>query len=36
MRLVTVEPHLRYSNIDVQNYSCDCGHNEDFFVARKD
>jgi hypothetical protein len=36
MRLVTVEPHDRYLNIDVQNYSCDCGHKEDFLVARKD
>jgi hypothetical protein len=36
MRLVTIEPHPRYLNIDVQNYSCDCGHSEDFLVAHKD
>jgi hypothetical protein len=36
MRLVTVEPHPRYLNIDIHNYSCDCGHNEDFVVAHKD
>ena len=36
MRLVTVEPHPRHLNIDVHNYGCDCGHNEDFFVAHKD
>jgi hypothetical protein len=36
MRLVTIEPHPRYANIDVQNYACVCGHNEDFLVARKD
>ena len=36
MRLVTVEPHPRYRNIDIHNYGCDCGHNEDFVVAHKD
>jgi hypothetical protein len=36
MRLVTVEPHPRYLNIDIHNYSCDCGHNQDFVVAHKD
>jgi hypothetical protein len=35
MRLVTVEPHPPYLNIDVHNYSCDCSHSEDFFVAHK-
>jgi hypothetical protein len=36
MRLVTIEPHPRYLNIDVQNYLCDCGHSEDFLVVHKD
>jgi hypothetical protein len=36
MRLATIEPHPRYVNIDVQSYSCECGHSEDFFVPRKD
>jgi len=36
MRIVTAEPYPRYTNVDLHNYGCDCGHNEDFFVAHKD
>jgi hypothetical protein len=35
MRLCTVEPCPRYTNIDSHNYVCDCGWHEDFLVARK-
>jgi hypothetical protein len=36
MRLVGVEPYPRYTNIDLHNYVCDCGHSNGFFVARQD
>jgi hypothetical protein len=35
MRIVSAEPYPRYTNIDLHNYGCDCGHSEDFFVAHK-
>jgi hypothetical protein len=35
MRIISAEPYPRYTNIDLHNYGCDCGHNEDFFVAHK-
>jgi hypothetical protein len=36
MRLVTVAPFPRYTNIDVHDYACECGDgsNGQFFVAR--
>ncbi len=35
MRLVTVEPHPLYLNIDIHDYACDCGHNGSFVVATR-
>jgi hypothetical protein len=36
MRLASVEPDPRYSNLDRINYVCDCGHSSDGMIARKD
>jgi hypothetical protein len=34
MRLVSVEPYLRYTNIDLCHFLCECGNGDGFFVAR--
>jgi hypothetical protein len=34
MNLVTVEPHVRYGNLDVRNFACSCGETASDIVAR--
>jgi hypothetical protein len=34
MRLVTIEPYPLYTNIDMHNYTCDCGQSKELFVCR--
>lgn len=37
MHLTSIEPHVRFQNIDAQNFTCDgCGSTESFLVARMD
>jgi hypothetical protein len=35
MRLVRVEPHHRYTNLDEWTYTCTCGATASHFVAHK-
>src|SRR5262249_42980015 len=35
MHFTDVERHPRYSNLDRQNFTCDCGYNTYDFVAQK-
>jgi hypothetical protein len=34
LRLITIEPHERYTNLDVRNFACDCGFTKSDAVAR--
>jgi len=34
MRLVSVEPHARYRNLDTRNIACECGATHSDAVAR--
>jgi hypothetical protein len=34
MRLVSIEPHERYTNLDSREFVCDCGANISDTVAR--
>ena len=34
MRFATVEPHFRFSNLDVRNFVCDCGETASDVVVR--
>ena len=34
MRLVSIEPHLRFHNLDIQNFVCVCGAANSAVVAR--
>jgi hypothetical protein len=36
MRIVSVEPYPRYTNVELHSYLCDCGRSEGFFVAQGD
>jgi hypothetical protein len=36
MRLVSVEPDTRYTNLDRHDCACDCGWVETFFVLKPD
>jgi hypothetical protein len=36
MRLIGVVPYLRYTNIDLCHYLCECGKGDGFFVARRE
>ena len=36
MRIVSVEPYPRYTNVELHSYLCDCGRSEGFFVAHGD
>jgi len=34
MRFATVEPHVRFSNLDVRNFVCECGETASDVVVR--
>jgi hypothetical protein len=34
LRLITIEPHERYTNLDIRNFACDCGFTKSDAVAR--
>jgi len=34
MRFATVEPHMRFSNLDVRSFVCDCGETASDVVVR--
>jgi hypothetical protein len=34
MRFATVEPHIRFSQLDVRNFICDCGETASDVVVR--
>jgi hypothetical protein len=34
MRFATVEPHVRFSNLEVRNFVCDCGEIASDVVVR--
>jgi len=36
MRLVSIEPHLNYKNLDQRTYACECGESANNLVARID
>ena len=36
MRLVSLEPHERFLNLDIQNFVCDCGETMSAVVARRE
>jgi hypothetical protein len=36
MRFAAVEPHFRFSNLDVRNFVCDCGETASDVVVRFD
>ena len=36
MRIVSVEPYPRYTNVELHSYLCDYGRSEGFFVAHDD
>jgi hypothetical protein len=35
MRFTSLEPHERYTNLDVRNFACDCGSTTSDIVARE-
>jgi hypothetical protein len=35
LRLTTIEPHERYTNLDVRNFACECGFTTSDTVMRR-